>query len=78
MFVFEVSYLLDTLRNLVFDYVYHEHLAYHAVKPLQGFLARHGMELFDVERIPTKGGSIRGVRPAEPADRARRRPPSPS
>ena len=59
VFVFEVSYLLDTLRNMVFDYVYHEHLAYHAVKPLRGFLARHGMELFDVERIPTKGGSIR-------------------
>ena len=60
MFVFEVSYLLDTVQNMVFDYVYHEHLAYHAVKPMRSFLARHGMELFDVRRIPTKGGSIRG------------------
>lgn len=59
VFVFEVSYLLDLLRNLVFDYVYHEHLCYHAVEPLRSFLERYGMELIDVQRIPTKGGSIR-------------------
>lgn len=61
MFVFEVSYLVDLVEGHVFDYIYHEHLCYHSVKPLQGFLRRHGLELIDVERISTKGGSLRGT-----------------
>jgi SAM-dependent methyltransferase len=59
-FVFEVSYLLDTVEGLVFDFIYHEHLCYHSVKPLDAFLRRHGMYLFDVERVASKGGSLRG------------------
>lgn len=59
VFVFEVSYLVDIMDKMLFDTVYHEHLCYHAVKPLCTFLAQHGLQLFDVERIPTKGGSIR-------------------
>lgn len=60
IFVFEVSYLVDIIEKSLFDTVYHEHLCYHSVKPLQIFLKKHGMELFNIERIPTKGGSIRG------------------
>jgi SAM-dependent methyltransferase len=60
VFVFESGYLADLVENLVFDNIYHEHLCYHAVKPLAAFLARHGMELFDVQHVSTKGGSIRG------------------
>jgi hypothetical protein len=59
-FVFEVSYLLDTVEGLVFDFIYHEHLCYHSVKPMDSFLRRHGMHLFDVDRITSKGGSMRG------------------
>jgi hypothetical protein len=59
-FVFEVSYLLDTVQGLVFDFIYHEHLCYHSVKPLDAFLRRHGMQLFDVDRVASKGGSLRG------------------
>ncbi len=59
VFVFEVSYLLDTVEGLVFDFIYHEHLCYHSVKPLIPFLRRHGLDLFDVERTPSKGGSLR-------------------
>jgi SAM-dependent methyltransferase len=59
-FVFEVSYLLDTVEGMVFDFVYHEHLCYHSVKPMDAFLRRHGMHLFDVERVRSKGGSLRG------------------
>lgn len=73
-FVFEVSYLVDMVQNKVFDWVYHEHLCYHSVKPLDAFFRRHGMELFDVKRVPTKGGSLRGFaqfldgpRPISPA-----------
>jgi SAM-dependent methyltransferase len=58
-FVFEVSYLLDVVHGCLFDTIYHEHLSYHSVDPLLSFLARNDMALFDVERIPTHGGSIR-------------------
>ncbi len=60
VFVFEVSNLLDFVEHVIFDYVHHEHLSYHSVKPLRAFLDRHGLELFDIQRIETKGGSLRG------------------
>lgn len=60
VFVFEVSYLLDTVQDLVFDFIYHEHLCYHSVRPMERFLASHGLELFDVERTRSKGGTLRG------------------
>jgi hypothetical protein len=59
VFVFEVSYLIDIVERRLFDTVYHEHLCYHSIGPLKKFFAAHGMEIFDVERIATKGGSIR-------------------
>ncbi len=59
VFVFEVSYLLDMMRNMVFDFIYHEHLSHHSVKPLQRFLAAHGLNLFHVETTPSKGGTLR-------------------
>jgi SAM-dependent methyltransferase len=60
VFVFEVSYLLDMVQGKVFDYIYHEHLAHHSIAPLRKFFDSIGMRLFDVERVLTKGGSIRG------------------
>lgn len=60
VFVFEVSYLMDILDKILFDTIYHEHLCYHSVRPLSRFFRRHGIELFDVERIGSKGGSLRG------------------
>lgn len=61
IFVFEVSYLVDTIEKMLFDTIYHEHLSYHSVKPLKKFFEKHELELTDVKRIPTKGGSIRGI-----------------
>ncbi|MBZ0189028.1 MAG: methyltransferase domain-containing protein, partial [Candidatus Obscuribacterales bacterium] len=60
VFVFEVSYLVDTVENRVFETIYHEHVSYHSVKPFVQFFKRHGLELVHVERISPKGGSIRG------------------
>jgi SAM-dependent methyltransferase len=59
VFIFEVSYIVDMIDNMVFDTIYHEHVSYHALLPLERFLNRHDMTIFDVLRIPTKGGSIR-------------------
>lgn len=60
VFVFEVSYLADIVDRFLFDTVYHEHVSYHSIAPLARFFERFGMELFDVGRNPSKGGSIRG------------------
>jgi len=61
LFVFEVSYLADTVDKFLFDTIYHEHLSYHAVRPLSTFLQRHGLELIEVKRVGTKGGSLRAT-----------------
>lgn len=74
VFVFEVAYVADLIDRKLFDTVYHEHLCYHAVKPLQSFFARFGMELIEVERIGSKGGSLRGM--AQRADGPHPRSPS--
>lgn len=59
VFVFENAYLLDTIKGMYFDQVYHEHLQYYGVKPLKTFLEKFGLEIFDIERIKTQGGSFR-------------------
>jgi len=61
IFVFEVSYLLDVYEKTLFDTIYHEHLAYHSVKPLMSFFDRHGLELIEAIRVDSHGGSLRGM-----------------
>ena len=59
VFVFENAYLLDTIKNLYFDQVYHEHLQFFGIKPLQKFLLKNGLEIFRIKRVNTQGGSFR-------------------
>lgn len=61
LFVFETGRLVDLLDDLLFDTVYHEHIDYAAVKPLEMFFQRHHMELIDIQHVPVKGGSYRGI-----------------
>jgi SAM-dependent methyltransferase len=61
VFVFEVSYLLDVIEKVLFDTIYHEHLSYHAVRPLIPFLERHRFDLIETIRVPSHGGSLRAV-----------------
>lgn len=58
-FVIEFPYLVDFIDKNVFDSVYHEHLSYLAVKPLDNFFKSFGMQIFDCLRTPVQGGSIR-------------------
>lgn len=58
-FVSESHYMVSILETLQFDSIYHEHLRYYLVKPLQALFAAHGFTLVDAERIPNYGGSIR-------------------
>ena len=59
IFIFESFYLVDLIKNNVFDFIYHEHLSLFGIKPIQYLCDLHGLELFDVQNIKTKGGSLR-------------------
>lgn len=69
VFIFEVSYLPDIVDRFLFDTVYHEHVSYHSILPLARFFEKLGMQLFDVQRISSKGGSIRGFAQRTPEGR---------
>ncbi len=57
--VIEAPHFLELVKRVEYDTVYHEHLSYLSIKPLVRFFRKHGMELFDVEKIKIHGGSIR-------------------
>ena len=59
VFIFESYYLADLLKNMVFDFLYHEHLSAFAVKPVLQLFKRVGLELVATVRVDTKGGSLR-------------------
>lgn len=55
----EFPHLLQMINNNQFDVAYHEHYYYLSLYPLQILLNRYGLTVFDVEEIPTHGGSLR-------------------
>ena len=55
----ESPYALDLINNLEYDTIYHEHICYLSVKPMQLYLKRYGLELFDIKKSPIHGGSMR-------------------
>jgi len=59
VFVFETGYLRYLAEDCVFDNIYHEHIDYHAVRPLVRFFDSLGMKIFDVHVSDSKGSSIR-------------------
>jgi nucleoside-diphosphate-sugar epimerase len=57
--IIEVQYLLNTLKDLTFDNIYHEHYNYWSLISLNNFFKNIGATIFKSERISTHGGSIR-------------------
>ena len=57
--VIEVPYLKDLIDHCEFDTIYHEHLCYFSLTALDRLFQRHGLAIFDVERISMHGGSLR-------------------
>jgi hypothetical protein len=55
----EQPHLVCLVDGVQFDTIYHEHYAYWSLHAMEAMLARHGLRVFDVERLPTHGGSIR-------------------
>ncbi|KAF0188189.1 MAG: hypothetical protein FD168_1893 [Desulfobulbaceae bacterium] len=56
---FEFPHLLKLVRENQFDTVYHEHYSYLSLISVETILSSQGMQIFDVEHLPTHGGSLR-------------------
>jgi cyclopropane fatty-acyl-phospholipid synthase-like methyltransferase len=59
VFVGEAHYLIDILDQVAFDTVYHEHVSYWALGPIQQLMRQNGMEVVDVQRLPIHHGQLR-------------------
>ncbi|AHF86491.1 SAM-dependent methyltransferase [Rhizobium leguminosarum bv. trifolii WSM1689] len=55
----EFPHLLRLMENIQFDTVYHEHFYYLSLLAVEKVFAAHGLKVFDVEELPTHGGSLR-------------------
>ncbi len=56
---FEFPHLLNLIELVQFDTIYHEHYSYLSLLTVETILAAHGLRVFDVEQLPTHGGSLR-------------------
>jgi SAM-dependent methyltransferase len=55
----EFPHLMRLMEQNQFDTIYHEHFSYLSFSTVEKIFARHGLTLFDVEELPTHGGSLR-------------------
>jgi hypothetical protein len=55
----EFPHLMRLMAENQFDTIYHEHFSYFSLLTVEQVFAAHGLTLFDVEEIPTHGGSLR-------------------
>lgn len=56
---FEFPHLLNLIEGMQFDTIYHEHYSYLSLLSVEKVLGDVGMRVFDVEELPTHGGSLR-------------------
>jgi SAM-dependent methyltransferase len=56
---FEFPHLLRLLEGVQYDTIYHEHFSYFSLAAVAEILRFHGLEVYDVEELPTHGGSLR-------------------
>ncbi len=57
--IIEAPHFLRLVEHGEYDTIYHEHLSYLTVAPLQTFFEKHGFSLFDVQQVGIHGGSVR-------------------
>lgn len=55
----EFPHLLRLIRENQFDTIYHEHFCYFSLLVVEAAFSQHGLKLFDVQELPTHGGSLR-------------------
>lgn len=71
---FEFPHLLRLMAGHQFDTIYHEHFCYLSLLVVERLFAAHGLSVFDVEELPSHGGSLRVF--AQHADGRRPRSPN--
>ncbi|MFC4273504.1 methyltransferase domain-containing protein [Sneathiella chungangensis] len=59
VFTIEFPHLLNLIEKVQFDTIYHEHYSYLSLLTVEKILGAHGLKVFDVEELPTHGGSLR-------------------
>ena len=59
VYTVEFPHLLNMLNKVQFDTIYHEHYSYLSLLAVERIFEAHGLRVFDVEEIPTHGGSLR-------------------
>ena len=57
--IIEVQYLMNTLQDLTFDNIYHEHYNYWSLTSLVNFFNKFQGKIFRSEKVDTHGGSLR-------------------
>jgi SAM-dependent methyltransferase len=57
--ILEFPYAVDFLEQTEFDTIYHEHVFYFSLLALEPLFARHGLQIYDVEKLSIHGGSLR-------------------
>jgi trans-aconitate methyltransferase len=55
----EFPHLLELIEHVEFDTIYHEHYSYISLFAIEQVFSRHGLRIYDVETLPTHGGSLR-------------------
>lgn len=55
----EFPHLEKLMDELQYDTIYHEHFSYYSLMTAERVLGRHSLRIFDVEELPTHGGSLR-------------------
>jgi hypothetical protein len=55
----EFPHLMKLADNIQFDTIYHEHFSYFSFLTVEKVFGAHGLVVFDVEELPTHGGSLR-------------------
>ena len=55
----EFPHLMQLIGQVQFDTIYHEHFSYFSFLTVEKVFSAHGLTLFDVEELPTHGGSLR-------------------
>jgi len=72
MITMEFPHLLKLMEENQFDTIFHEHFSYLSFMTVDRIFAEHGLAIFDVEEVPTHGGSLRVyARNAETQERAK-------
>ncbi|MGA8261381.1 MAG: class I SAM-dependent methyltransferase [Arenicellales bacterium] len=76
VFTVEFPHLMNLIRDCQFDTIYHEHYSYLSLLAVERVFANHGLRIFDVEEVPTHGGSLRVFACRQEASHALERGPA--